>query len=234
MSIQQMINDAAASGQTELDLYNTKLTFLPNISHLTSLQRLHLTFNNLQTLPTLPSSLREIDVSNNKLQTLPTLPPYLQELYISGNNLRTLPTLPPTLQILHVSNNKLQTLPTLPHTLQVLRATNNCLQSLPTLPPGLQKLDITNNNIRALSDLSYLTKPHYMGVKRNPITHSHINNHFLLKYQIIFNQRDIDTFNAAVSLFTNKSTYFSLLPRDVTSIIEEYISYVPVPFDRDN
>ena len=42
-----------------------------------------------------------------------------------------------------------------------------------------------------------------------------------------FNQRDIDAFNVAVSLFTNKSTYFALLPRDVTDIIKEYISYVP-------
>ena len=210
MTAQQKIDNAAANGQTRLDLINLNLTSLPTISHLTSLQELHLALN--------------------KLQTLPTLPPYLRKLYISGNNLQTLPTLPPTLQMLSASTNNLQTLPVLPHTLQKLDVSCNKLQTLPVLPPALWQLKIPCNHLQTLPDLSHLTELRYIDIFSNPITHSHINNsnHPLLKDKLTFNQRDIGAFNTAVSLFTNKNTYFGLLPRDITGIITEYINYIPV------
>ena len=250
MSAQQKIADVAASGQTILDLFNMDLTSLPDISHLTALQKLAAHNNDLQTLPTLPSGLQGLYVDDNNLQTLPPLPAGLQMLYACNNNLQslpplpaglrmlcaynnnlqTLPTLPSGLQKLYVSNNKLQSLPALPQKLLVLHVSGNNLQSLPDLPQTLRQLNIAINNIHTLPDLSYLTKLGFINIFSNPITYSHVNNadHSLLKNKLTFNQRDIDAFNTAVSLFTNKSTYFSLLPRDVTGIIKEYISYVPV------
>ena len=175
--------------------------------------------------------LTELDLTDLNLTSLPTISHLtsLQGLYLALNNLQTLPTLPPTLQKLYVSTNKLQSLPALPQTLQILHVPNNKLQTLPDLPQTLRHLNLSINNIHTLPDLSHLTKLVFIDVYCNPITHSHINNsnHAILKHSLLFSHRDIDAFNTAVSLFTNKNTYFSLLPRDVTGTIKEYISYVP-------
>ena len=233
MTAQQKIDDAAARRQTELDLIGMELTSLPNISHLTSLQILHVTNNKLHTLPSLPLGLRILQISSNKLQSLPDISHLtsLQVLTAHDNKLQTLPDLPSGLQAMTVYDNCLQTLPDISHltTLQDLHVINNCLQSLPTLPPNLLGVYLSNNNIHTLPDLSHLTKLYFIDTYCNPITQSHINNinHPLLRDKLIFNQRDIDAFNTAVGLFTNKSTYFSLLPRDVINIINMYISYVP-------
>lgn len=248
MELTSLPNISHLNSLQTLDADHNKLQTLPAV--LPGLQALSVSCNNLQTLPSLPPALRELyvpnnvlrtlptfpsgmrvlSVSDNRLQTLPTLPSILQWLDISNNNLQALPPLPSILQVLFVSGNNLQSLPTLPPTLQALYVPNNKLQTLPFLPSALQQIDIANNNVRVLPDLSHLTKLQFLDISNNPIAYSHINNadHPLLKNKIIFNQHDIVAFNIAVSLFTNKNTYFRLLPRDIINIIKEYIGYVIV------
>ena len=86
---------------------------------------LHCGYNNLTSLPTLPSSLTYLYCGDNNLTSLPTLPSSLTELYCSDNNLTSLPTLPSSLIKLWCGYNKLTSLPTLPSSLNKLWCREN-------------------------------------------------------------------------------------------------------------
>lgn len=250
MSVQQKIDEVADGKSTVLQLQYMRMSSLPVISHLTLLQELLVTgaglralpilpsglrtlcasYNDLRTLPTLPSTLQTLDISHNCIHTLPDLPSGLRWLYIHHTKIQVLPDLPSGLQEIYAGNGDIQTIPDLPQTLQTLYVFDNKLQMLPKLPLKLQELSISYNNLGFLPDLSHLAHLRCIIIGNNPFTHSHINNAVLscVLDKVSFSQCDIDAFNAAILLFSDKTTYFSLLPRDVTNIIKGYISYVPV------
>jgi hypothetical protein len=74
-------------------------------------------FNQLTTLPSLPSSLHMILADCNQLTSLPELPFYLTYLSCSCNQLTSLPSLPYKLSNLYCSSNELKMMPELPSTL---------------------------------------------------------------------------------------------------------------------
>jgi Leucine-rich repeat (LRR) protein len=74
-------------------------------------------FNQLTTLPSLPSFLHMVLCDCNQLTSLPELPFHLTYLSCSCNQLTSLPSLPHGLTRLYCSSNELETLPELPSTL---------------------------------------------------------------------------------------------------------------------
>ena len=68
---------------------------------------LNVSYLNITSLPTLPSSIRELKCSYTQLTTLPTLPSGLTHLYCSHTPLTTLPDLPSGLKYLNCSHTPL-------------------------------------------------------------------------------------------------------------------------------
>ena len=134
-----------------LDASYNQLTSLPELP--SKLQTLDASYNQLTSLPELPSKLQTLDASYNQLTSLPELPSKLQTLDARNNQLTSLPELPSKLQTLDASYNQLTSLPELPSKLQTLDARNNQLTSLPELPSKLQTLDARNNQLTSLPEL---------------------------------------------------------------------------------
>ena len=161
MDVQKMriINDAAASGATALDIRCHAISSPPDLSHLTALQKLNISHNYLQTLPSLPQGLQILNVCYNRLHTLLDLPRTLQILNISHNQLHVLPELYQltALQELNAMSNRLQTLPHLPLELRVLNVAGNIISALPELShlTALHSLDASSNELQILPSLPH-------------------------------------------------------------------------------
>jgi uncharacterized repeat protein (TIGR01451 family) len=109
--------------------------------------------NQINWLPTLPSSLKVLSCGQNQLTSLPSLPSTLTYLYVPDNLISTLPTLPNSITTLHCWENQIATLPTLPSSLTYLYCYNNQLTSLPALPTSLVELICNHNQITSLPTL---------------------------------------------------------------------------------
>jgi Leucine-rich repeat (LRR) protein len=130
---------------TELYCRFNQITSLPKIP--TSLKILYCGDNQLTVLPDLPSTLESLYCENNLLTSLPSLPTSLTILNCMGNKLTSLPTLPSSLQMLFCGDNELSDLPALPASLTNFGCYSNHLTSLPVLPPSLVALDCSHNQI---------------------------------------------------------------------------------------
>jgi uncharacterized repeat protein (TIGR01451 family) len=102
-------------------------------------------FNQLTSLPSLPTSLRALVCGPNQLTSLPILPTSLGTLVCFDNQLSSLPNLPNNMLVLFISNNQLTSLPTLPNNLENLSCENNQLSRLPVLPGSLTELNCSDN-----------------------------------------------------------------------------------------
>ena len=69
---------------------------------------LNINHEKLESLPTLPESIRKLSCSNNELTSLPPLPKNLKELSCRNNKLTNLPPLPKNLESLNCDSNQLE------------------------------------------------------------------------------------------------------------------------------
>ncbi|MEJ2251221.1 MAG: leucine-rich repeat domain-containing protein, partial [Candidatus Lokiarchaeota archaeon] len=166
------------SNIVELGLHQCGLINLPtSIGNLTSLRKLYIEFNKLNTLPQSISnlqSLEQLQLNSNKFATIPESISTLQslkELYMNNNNITNLPDSIKNLKMLKVLslyNNKIAFLPENVgdlSNLQKLDLWDNQLSSLPQSIlklQSLQTLDLSGNNLKELPDaiasLSSLTE----------------------------------------------------------------------------
>ena len=162
----------------QLGLHQCGLTYLPtSIGNLTTLRKLYIEFNKLNTLPQSISnlqSLEQLQLNSNIFTTIPESISSLQslnELYMNNNNITNLPDSIKNLKalkVLSLYNNKIAALPVSIgnlSTLQKLDLWDNQLTSLPNSIlklQSLQKLDLSSNNLKELpneiSSLSSLTE----------------------------------------------------------------------------
>jgi uncharacterized repeat protein (TIGR01451 family) len=166
-------NCAAVISEDTVDVSGRQIKNLDGIQYFVSLKELQCSFNQLMSIPTLPSSLQNLYCIFNQLTSLPTLPSNLQNLYCSNNfltllsplpnslhtiscsqnQLTSLPTLPSSLQTLDCSYNQLMFLPPLPSSVHTIACIQNQLTSLPTLPSSLQTLDCSYSQLTSLPTL---------------------------------------------------------------------------------
>jgi Leucine-rich repeat (LRR) protein len=172
---------------TNINVQSYSIANLSGIEHFTALQFLNCSFNQLTSLPSLPSTLLNLNCLGNQLNSLPELPESLLALNCSGNpNLNTLPAYPPNLESLTMGGTAINlnnyaplpetlitlslqfgqhtSLPTLPPNLLTLMCGTNPLGSLPELPASLTNLACNNNELTSLPNplppnLVYLTCP---------------------------------------------------------------------------
>ncbi len=134
-----------------LKIDNNALTSLPRLPY--SLEKIEASFNQLETLPELPGSLKVLDVRGNCLSTLPELPSSLEEIHAYRNQISVLPELPVSLKVLYVSGNRLTMLPELPLSLENIAVSRNRITMLPALPSSLQVLSAGGNRLSILPEL---------------------------------------------------------------------------------
>ncbi|MBK9352531.1 MAG: T9SS type A sorting domain-containing protein [Bacteroidetes bacterium] len=133
---------------------------IEGVKYFKKLKYLDCSFNQLGSLPILPSSLTHLDIRYNIFSSLPILPNTITYLDCEYNQLTSLPSLPSSLIILYCNENQLTSLPLLPSSLEFLYCINNKLNSLPTLPNSLTRALFDYNNLTSLptlpSSLKYL------------------------------------------------------------------------------
>ncbi len=133
-----------------LSIESLNIINLSGVEYFTSLQYLSCYYNQIATLPTLPSSLTYLDCGYNQFVNPPSLPANLQTFYCYNNQLTSLATLPSTLRYINCSNNRLTALPLLPSSLINLECYSNNITNLSTLPTSLTNLDCSYNNLTNL------------------------------------------------------------------------------------
>jgi len=138
----------------KIDVSNRGISNLSGIEVFVNDSLLNCSDNQLDSLPSLPSTLKILDCGDNQLISLPTLPSSLSTLYCGGNLLTYLPILPSSLNNLWCSGNLYTSLPTLPASLIYLECSfNGLLTALPTLPSSLTLLICQHLQITTLPTL---------------------------------------------------------------------------------
>jgi len=137
----------------ELDVSSKMIGSLEGIQYLKNLKELNCSYNQLTSLPSLPSSLTNLNCIWNQLSSLPSLPSSINGLVCFNNQLRSLPSLPSSLNYLNCENNQITSLPSLPSSLVVLECGLNQLTCLPILPSSLQRLYCFGNQLTSLPSL---------------------------------------------------------------------------------
>ena len=85
-----------------------------------------------------------VHCSNNKnIETLPELPSSVRELKVSNTNITTLPELPPNLELLDISETHITSLPKLPDGLVTIRMVDVPLESIPIIPESVTTIRIS-------------------------------------------------------------------------------------------
>jgi len=126
------------------------------LSALPSLKHANLSYNDVEVLRYLPSTLETLNANFCRIKLLPSrLPPTLQELTLVGNRLKMggLPFVwPNNLRVLDLTNNELKEFPKrLPPSLEKLSLSRNQIESVPSvLPSNLKILNLFDNKIRKL------------------------------------------------------------------------------------
>jgi Leucine-rich repeat (LRR) protein len=149
-------------------LYEGKLPDLPDrlrmlyvsnikdICHLPpNLHTLHLWRPHLESLPSLPKSLKhlQMDWARNIPRFSLSLPAGLKHLDVRYCEISELEYLPPSLIFLRCDDNYIEELPALPTTLKVLKCNRNQLTRLPELPLGLRVLEFGYNQLTCMPRL---------------------------------------------------------------------------------
>jgi len=156
--------------------YSNKLTELPSLEN-TKLKELDCRWNQLKSLPELPSSLWTLYCQNNQLTSLPVLPSKLDTINCSSNQLTELPILPSSLWSLDCSLNALTKLPDiLPSSLWFLNCNFNQLTELPYLS-NLSSLSCSYNNLTSI-DVSNAKRLYSLSCKNNPIEHLKLSGEY--------------------------------------------------------
>ena len=138
--------------ETDLWLDNLSINDLTGIRYFDNLLYLYCHYNQLTSLPILPSGLIQLSCNHNQLANLPSLPNLLQVIDCSNNLLTTLPSLPTTINYLYCDSNLLTSLSIPPNTDQ-LYCDHNLLTSLPALPANLDILVCSQNQLTSLPAL---------------------------------------------------------------------------------
>ncbi|MEM7342825.1 MAG: COR domain-containing protein [Chloroflexota bacterium] len=182
----KIIEDAAKSGETRLDLSYYELSELPpEIGQLTNLTKLDLKFNQLSELPPEIGKLTSLTSLNLYTNQLSELPPEigkltsLTSLNLSRNQLSELPPEISQLQNLiklPLSNNQLGELPpeiAQLHSLTRLTLSNNQLSELPpeiAQLPNLTVLSLYNNQLNGLpSEITQLHSLIMLNLENNQL-----------------------------------------------------------------
>jgi hypothetical protein len=132
---------------------NRNIVSLTGLEAFQNLTYLNCSFNQLNSLTALPSSLTELICANNQLTSLPALPSSLTSLNCNFNQLTSLPSLPSSLIGLYCFTNQLTSLPALPSSLIHLSCGFNQLTSLQVLPSTLKLLNCESNQLTIIPSL---------------------------------------------------------------------------------
>lgn len=153
---------------TKVNCNNNNLSSIEGISYFDNLDTLECAFNQLTSLPPLPSGLQRLRCFNNDLAVLPDLPATLVRLDCQYNNLTALPALPPGLTRLETNSNQITALPALPVSLTYLNCDHNQITSIPSLGPGVSEIYCDYNQLSSLPALPNALI--YLRCGNNPLT----------------------------------------------------------------
>jgi Leucine-rich repeat (LRR) protein len=143
----------------------------------TSLEFLSMTGCKLQSIDTLPYTLRKLRASYNYIKTIKLLPRHLLYLQLSQNAIRSSILfkyrLPPMIRILQLDYNELTWLPsTFPDSLETLNLSNNTITEFRSkLPANLKLLQLNNNTLTVFQPTFCVPQqPFVLYIQNNCIT----------------------------------------------------------------
>lgn len=132
-----------------LDASHNNITSVGALSD--SLGVLHLDYNPLSTLPSLPLHLVTLTLDHTNVSALPaTLPSPLQALSIISTPITTLPMLPIHMGILKIDSTAISLIPNMPNYMNHLSCRSTSINMVPTLPGTTTYLDVYNANVTCL------------------------------------------------------------------------------------
>lgn len=137
---------------------NSNISNLEGIQYFHSLLRFDCSYNNLESLPTLPNKLVYLNCGYNKFENLPLLPEGLLSLDCVENDFKIFPDLSKThLTHLVITNNNFTELPfsSLPKELVNLDARYNCFNPVPVNEnlPTLHTFNVLPNHPKCTNDI---------------------------------------------------------------------------------
>ena len=141
------ITSGDVNSRTSLSPSSRNISSLTGLSYFSKLTELDCSYNNISTLPTLPSTLKTLKCASNKLTRL-ALGSSSGVTYLdcSSNQLTSLDTPPSSLVTLNCSYNQLTSLPTMPSTIQEINAGSNKFTTLSVIgKTALKTLNVSNN-----------------------------------------------------------------------------------------
>jgi Leucine-rich repeat (LRR) protein len=171
----------AGGSITYLYCDNNKISsiILPDISSV-QLEYITCSFNGLEKLENLPSSLVGLKVNNNNLTKLPDLEDLddLEELNCSNNSITKIPDLPPNLTKLDCANNSLKTLPDFPESLRVLSCRGNKFEE-ETVSRIIEFYEKAIKNNYTMTNPSFQEEIDYFNTNRTITAHMVLSNNEL-------------------------------------------------------
>ena len=123
------IYDTDVKGLQGLWIAGKDIQNLAGVEYFVGLVFLNCSYNQLTSLPALPSGLKQLNCHYNQLTSLPALPSSLEELYCPCNQLTSLPTLPSGLKYLYCYDNQLTGIDASGSELRDFVCTNNNMNS---------------------------------------------------------------------------------------------------------
>lgn len=130
---------------------NNKVVDFPEMKDANNFSRIDCSYNLIESITYLPSTLDRLNISYNPLVSLPRLDSNkISSLYISGLKLKTLPPLNKSYSTLQASDNLISIISNMPQVNFILDLTNNPLYCIDTITYSIQYLNLRNTFMACL------------------------------------------------------------------------------------
>lgn len=135
----------------DLIFNNNQVVEFPEMKDANNISRIDCSYNLIESIAYLPSTVERLNISYNPLVTLPRLDSSkISSLYISGLKLKSLPPLNKSYSVLQASDNLISIISNMPQVDRILDLTNNPLYCIDTITYSIQYLNLRNTFMACL------------------------------------------------------------------------------------
>lgn len=213
-----LIPKSLYSSLIQLSLSDNKLTELPNLAEILTLNVLDLSSNKLKSIPDLPNNIEELSCRNNRLHDISKIynTKSLKRLDCSNNNI--------------TNNQQLNNGNLFPINLEILECPYNQIISIHNLPK-VRELHCNNNNIELLGDFPYIK---YLDCSTNKLNNLYNYTNLELLFCSHNNISGLPVCKNLVGLYCNKNN-ITIIPHfsKLKEVLCDYnkVEYISKKYD---